>query len=67
MSGHHPFHALAAKLTVTSAGRAAVDQYRRQMDAAVSLRLSPAAEDRSGAETPPRPLPPQPAEDDRRL
>ena len=58
MSGHHPFHALAAKLTATSEGRAAVDQWRRQLESVLSLSRPPTAADHTRAEAPSGPLPP---------
>jgi hypothetical protein len=62
MSGHHPFHALAAKLTATSEGRAAVDQWRRAMESGVSLSRPPTAADHTRAEAPCGP-PPHPDEE----
>jgi hypothetical protein len=56
MSGHHPFHALAAKLTATSEGRAAVDHWRRQMESVVRLSPPPTAADHTRAEAPSHPL-----------
>jgi hypothetical protein len=63
MSGHHPFHALAAKLTATSEGRAAVDQWRRQLESVLSLSRPPTAADHTRAEAPSGPLPPHPDEE----
>ncbi len=60
MSGRHPFHALVAKLTATPEGRAAVDQWRRQMESVVSLSQPPAAADHTRAEAPSGPAPPYP-------
>jgi predicted XRE-type DNA-binding protein len=37
MSGRKPFQGLAGKVTATPEGRARVDEYRRLMDAIVSL------------------------------
>jgi hypothetical protein len=58
MSGHHPFHALEAKLTATSEGRAAVDQWRQQLDSVVSLSPSPTAANQTQAAAPSGPVPP---------
>jgi hypothetical protein len=63
MSGHHPFHALAAKLTAMSEGRAAVDQWRQQLDSVVSLSPPPTAADHTRAAAPSSPLPPHPDEE----
>jgi hypothetical protein len=63
MSGHRPFHALAAKLTATSEGRAAVDRWRRQMESVMSLSRPPTAAGHPRAEAPPGPLPPHPDEE----
>jgi hypothetical protein len=62
MSGHRPFHALAAKLTATSEGRAAVDQWRWKMESVLSLSRPPTAVDHARAEAPSTPLPPHPDE-----
>jgi hypothetical protein len=60
MSGHHPFQALAATLTATSDERAAVDQWRRQLDSIVSLSRPPTAADHTRDEAPSGPLLPHP-------
>jgi hypothetical protein len=52
MSGHHPFHALAAKLTARSEGRAAVDRWRRQLEAVLSLSRPQTAADHTRTEAP---------------
>jgi len=63
MSGHHPYPALAAKLTATSEGRVAVDQWRRQMESAVSLSPPAKAADHTRAEAASDPLPLHPDEE----
>ena len=63
MSGHHPFQALAETLTATSEGRAAVDQWRRQLDSVVSLSRPPTAADHTRAEALSGLLTPQPEDD----
>lgn len=57
MSGHHPFHALVAKLTATSEGRDAVDRWRRQMESVASLSRPPTAADHTRADAPCDPPP----------
>ncbi len=63
MSGHHPFHLLAAKLTATSEGRAEVDQWRWQMESVVSLSPPPTAADHTRAAAPSGPLQSHPDEE----
>jgi hypothetical protein len=60
VSGHHPFHALGAKLTATSEGRVAVDEWRRQMEAVVSLSRPPTAADHTRVKAPSGLLAPNP-------
>jgi hypothetical protein len=63
MSGHHPFHELAAKVTCTSEARAAVDACRRHMEFVVSVSRPPTAAHRTRADRPSRPQTPNPAEE----
>jgi hypothetical protein len=63
MSGHHPFHDLAAKVTCTSEAHAAVDEIREGMESVLRPSGPPTALDGTGAEAPWRPLRPHPAEE----
>ena len=63
MSGHHPFHQLAAKVTCTSEARAAVDKCREQMESVVHRSRRPTAADRTRPQAPSLPLPPHSAKE----
>ncbi len=62
MSGHHPFHELAAKVTCTREGRVAVDKCRAGMEPVAPYSQPPSPLGRTRPERPPRPLPPVTAE-----
>jgi hypothetical protein len=63
MSGHHPFHELAAKVTCTSEARAAVDEIRERMESVLRPSGPPTAADHTRAEAPSGALPTHPDEE----